>query len=57
MKKTVYQVRKGKKVLATYETYDEAAGFLQFLVYIKPFEFKYNIKEKIKYVLKKMNKL
>jgi len=53
MKKTVYQVRKGKKVLATYDTYDEAAGFLQFLVYVKPFEFKYNIKEKTKYVLKK----
>lgn len=44
--KTVYYVRKGKKKIGTpYETYEEAAGFLAFLVMCKPFVMDYNIKE------------
>ena len=44
--KTVYYVRRGKKKIGKpYETYDEAAGFLEFLIMFKPFVFDYNIKE------------
>lgn len=44
--KTVYYVCKGKKKIGKpYETYDEAAGFLEFLVMFKPFELSYNIRE------------
>lgn len=44
--KTVYYVRRGKKKIGKpYETYDEAAGFLEFLVIFKPFVLDYNIKE------------
>lgn len=44
--KTVYYVCKGKKKIGTpYETYDEAAGFLEFLVMFKPFELSYNIRK------------
>lgn len=44
--KTVYYVCKGrKKIGKPYDTYEEACGFLEFLVMVKPFELKYNIKE------------
>ena len=44
--KTVYYVCKGiKKIGEPYDTYDEAFGFLQFLIMCKPFVFNYNIKE------------
>ena len=44
--KTVYYVCKGKKKIGKpYETYDEAIGFLKFLIMFKPFVTDYNIKE------------
>ena len=44
--KTVYYVCKGKKKIGKpYEKYDEAAGFLNFLVLFKPFVMDYNIKK------------
>lgn len=51
--KTVYYVCKGnKKIGDPYDTYEEACGFLEFLVMVKPFELKYNIKECKKLVKK-----
>lgn len=56
-KKSVFYVCKGeKKIGKPYNSYEEAAGFLEFLVMCKPFEFDYNIKEFKKVVLKKVVK-
>lgn len=56
-KKSVFYVCKGeKKIGKPYNSYEEAAGFLVFLVMCKPFEFDYNIKEFKKVVLKKVVK-
>ena len=44
--KSRFYVCKGeKKIGKPYNSYEEAAGFLEFLVMCKPFEFDYNIKE------------
>lgn len=40
-----YVCKSNKKIGKPYSSYDEAAGFLEFLVMCKPFEFDYNIKE------------
>ena len=49
--KTVYYVCKGnKKIGKPFDIYEDAVGFLKFLVMVKPFELKYNIKERKKLV-------
>lgn len=58
MAKSLFYVCNGdKKIGSPYETYDEAYGFLTFLIMFKPFNFNYNIKEvkKVK-VTKKVKK-
>lgn len=56
--RTLYFVRKGKKRIGKpYKTYEEAEGFLRFLVMIKPFEMTYNIEEiKAGFILNKIYK-
>lgn len=50
-RKTVYYVCKGKKKIGKpYDTLDEAEGFMNFLIMVKPFEFGYNICERKKWV-------
>lgn len=52
-----FYVCKGeKKIGKPYNSYEEAAGFLEFLVMCKPFEFDYNIKEYKKVTFKKVVK-
>lgn len=55
---TLYFVCKGKKKIGKpYKTYEEAEGFLRFLVMCKPFEMSYNIKEvKAGFILNKIYK-
>lgn len=54
--KSLYFVCKGKnKIGKPYKTYEEAEGFLRFLVMCRPFEMSYNIKEvKAGFILNKI---
>ena len=53
-RKTVYYVCNGKKKIGKpYDTYDEAEGFMNFLIMAKPFEFDYNIRECKKIFIRK----
>jgi hypothetical protein len=55
-KSNFYVCKGNKKIGKPYNSYEEAAGFLKFLVMCKPFEFDYNIKEFKKVTLKKVVK-
>ena len=55
-KSNFYDCKGNKKIGKPYNSYEEAAGFLEFLVMCKPFEFDYNIKEFKKVTLKKVVK-